>query len=332
MLLGNSLLLCARFTLLCARFTLLCACFTLVCACSTSGGPAPSASKARDGGAIVGGDALVSAGRGDVAAVQKLFARAHHLDTVLGQRERAEVLYRKVAASRGLELEAVALAHLRIAELCRLRKDRPCAMRELDWLINRAQQYPALARRAVNALVRLLHPQAGKMSALTRGPPVSFTTLEQVPADVSEQFHVAEKALLAYVRVRLVFRMHNVDAVRKHKRARLNAALKAYSVLQQSRSPSALAASHFRQGSLHQDYAEALGRVQVPEAFLPREAAKLRGKFHVESVAHFQHAIERYRKVMAIRDVAAERWRRAAVQLEARLARVARRRPVGGAK
>ncbi|MFH2009779.1 MAG: hypothetical protein ABI333_24505 [bacterium] len=318
---------------------LLCACTTWCAlstwgACSTSGEPSPGASTARDGEATarMEGGAQVSASRGDAAAVQRLFAKAHHLDAVLGQRTQAEALYRRVVAASESDLEVQALAHLRLAELCRLRADRRCAMRELDWLINRARRYPALAKRAVNSLVRLLHPQAGKMSALTRGPPVSFTTLEQVPADVAEQFHMAEKELLAYVRVRLVLRMHNVDAVRTHKRARLNAALKAYAVLQQSRSPSALAASFFRQGSLHQDYAEALGRVQVPEAFLPREAAKLRGKFHAESVTHFQQAVELYRKVIAIRDVAAERWRGAAIQLEAKLARIARRRPAGAAR
>jgi hypothetical protein len=262
-----------------------------------------------------------------------IFARAHHLDSVLGDQAVAEKLYRKLTRIPGDELRVQALAHLRLAELCRLRRDRRCAMAELDWLINRAARHPELAQRAERTMVRLLHPQAGKMSALTRGPPVGFTSLVQVPAAATERFGSAEQALLRYVRVRLSFRMHNVDAVRSLKRMRLNAALKAYDPLRQSRLPNVKAAALFRQGSLHQDYAEALGRVRVPEEFLPQEAAKLRAKLHAESVSHFRSALERYRKVRQIVDVAAERWRRAAKQFEDQLARLVRRRPApGGAR
>ena len=203
-------------------------------------------------------------------------------------------------------------------------------MTELDWLINRAARHPELAQRAERTMVRLLHPQAGKMSALTRGPPAGFTSLVQVPSTAAKQFQSAEQALLRYVRVRLSFRMDNVDAVRSLKRVRLNAALKAYDVLRKSSLPNVKAAALFRQGSLHQDYAEALGRVRVPEEFLPREAAKLRAKLHVESVAHFRSALERYRAVRQIADVAAERWRRAAKQFVDQLARLVRRRPAPG--
>jgi hypothetical protein len=231
----------------------------------------------------------------------------------------------------GDDLRVKALAHLRLGELCRLRQDRRCAMAELDWIINRAARHPALARRAERTMVRLLHPQAGKMSALTRGPPVGFTALMQVDAETATQFQAAEQALLRYVRVRLSFRMHNVDAVRNLKRVRLNAALKGYEALRKSRLPNVKAAALFRQGSLHQDYAEALGRVRVPEEFLPREAAKLRAKLHVESVSHFRAALEQYRQVRQIRDVAAERWRGAARQFEDQLARLVRRRPAPGA-
>jgi hypothetical protein len=124
--------------------------------------------------------------------------------------------------------------------------------------------------------------------------------------------------------------MHNVDAVRSLKRVRLNAARKAYEPLLQSRLPNVKAAALFRQGSLHQDYAEALGRVRVPEEFLPREAAKLRAKLHVESVSHFRAALARYKSVRQISDVGAERWRRAARQFEDQLARLVRRRPASG--
>lgn len=264
------------------------------------------------------------------AAAQKLFARAHHLDSVLGDYQGAQKLYRALTKLPGDELRVQALAHLRLAELCRLRLDRGCAMAELDWVINRATRHPALAQQAERTMVRLLHPQAGKMSALTRGPPVGFTALLQVGSDTTELFKAAEQALLRYVRARLSFRMHNVDAVRTLKRVRLNNALKAYGVLRQSRLPNAKAAALFRQGSLHQDYAEALGRVRVPEEFLPREAAKLRAKLHVESVSHFRSALARYRQVRQIADVAAERWRRAAKQFEEQLARLVRRRPAPG--
>jgi hypothetical protein len=262
--------------------------------------------------------------------LEKLFARAHHLDAVLGDQAAAEKLYRKITGIPGEDLRVGALAHLRLAELCRLRQDRTCAMAELDWLINRATVHPDLAQRAERTMVRLLHPQAGKMSALTRGPPVGFTSLVQVPAAAAKQFGLAEKALLRYVRVRLAFRMHNVDAVRSLKRVRLNAALKAYDSLRSSSLPNVKAAALFRQGSLHQDYAEGLGRVRVPEEFLPREAAKLRAKLHVESVTHFRSALERYRAVRQIADVAAERWRRAAKKFVEQLARLVRWRPASG--
>lgn len=267
------------------------------------------------------------------SAAQMLFARAHHLDSVLADQAAAEKLYRKLTRMPGDGFRVQGLAHLRLAELCRLRGDRRCAMAELDWLINRAARHPELAQRAERAMVRLLHPQGGKMSAITRGPPVGFTTLVQVPATAAKQFQSAEKALLRYVRVRLSFRMHNVDAVRSLKRVQLNAALKAYDALGKSRLPNAKAAALFRQGSLHQDYAEALGRVRVPEEFLPREAAKLRAKLHVESVAHFRSALKRYRAVLQIADVAAERWRRAAKKFVDQLARLVRWRPgAGGAR
>ncbi len=264
------------------------------------------------------------------SAAQKLFARAHHLDSVVGDYAAAEKLYRKLTGLPGSELRVQALAHLRLAELCRLRQDRRCAMVELDWLINRATRHPGLARRAERTMVRLLHPQAGKMTALTRGPPVGFTSLIQVDLEATGQFQRAEQTLLRYVRVRLSFRMHNVDAVRGLKRARLTAALKAYEALRQSRLPNVKAAALFRQGSLHQDYAEALGGVRVPQEFLPREAAKLRAKLHVESVTHFRSALARYKQVSQITDVGAERWRRAAKQFEDQLARLVRRRPATG--
>ena len=260
-------------------------------------------------------------------ALGQLFAKAHHLDTVLGRRRAAVALYRQVTAAQGPDDRVKALAHLRLAELCRFRGDRRCAMAELDWLINRARKHPQLARRAEIAMVGMLHPQAGKWSALTRGPPVGFTTLEGVPGEVSFQFREAEKAVLKYVRVRLALRMHNVDAVLKRKRGALFVAIKAYEPLLQSKLPNGVAAALFRQGSLHQDYAEVLGRVRVPDEFLPRVAAKLRARLHGESVSHFKSAIERYRRAMLIGDVAAERWRRSAAQFEARLRGVTRRRP-----
>lgn len=303
----------------------------LLCvACQPGGDPHPVAPAEADAQAGAHQAWHPSPGGQARAAAERLFARAHHLDSVLGEHPAAEKLYRTLTKLPGDDLPVLALAHLRLAELCRLRQDRRCAMVELDWIINRATHHPALAQRAERTMVRLLHPQAGKSSALTRGPPVGFTTLLQVDGRAMELFQAAEQALLRYVRVRLSFRMHNVDAVRTLKRVRLTNALKAYDTLRQSRLPNAKAAALFRQGSLHQDYAEALGRVRVPEEFLPREAAKLRAKLHVESVSHFRSALERYRQVRQIADVAAERWRRAAKHFEDQLARLVRRRPAPG--
>jgi len=303
-------------------------------ACQSSNYSRPEGATRTDAGTSPGTTGRLSAAGRARSAAESLFARAHHLDSVLGDQAAAEKLYRKLtqrlSGIPGDDLRVQALAHLRLADLCRLRRDRRCAMAELDWLINRAARHPDLAQRAERTMVRLLHPQAGKMSALTRGPPAGFTSLVQVPGAAATQFQSAEKALLRYVRVRLSFRMHNVDAVRSLKRARLNAALKAYEPLRKSRLPNVKAAAFFRQGSLHQDYAEALGRVQVPEEFLPREAAKLRAKLHVESVSHFRSALERYRAVRQIADVAADRWRRAAKQFVDQLARLVRRRPGAG--
>jgi len=313
-----------------ARWSLM---FLLLGACQGSDDSRPEVTPGLDARVPPGvGGRLTAEGRARAAA-EMLFARAHHLDSVLGDLAAAEKLYRKLTTLPGDELRVRALAHLRLAELCRLRQDRRCAMAELDWLINRAARHPTLAQRAERTMVRLLHPQAGKMSALTRGPPVGFTSLVQVPVAAANQFQLAEKALLRYVRVRLSFRMHNVDAVRSLKRVRLNAALKAYDALRKSSVPNVKAAALFRQGSLHQDYAEALGRVRVPEEFLPREAVKLRAKLHVESVSHFRSALARYRAVRQIADVAAERWRRAATKFVDQLARLVRRRPaVGGGR
>ena len=130
-------------------------------------------------------------------------------------------------------------------------------------IISHSADHPRLARRAESAMVRLLHPRAGKRSVLTRGPLVGYTTLVQVPGEVTTRFHAAEQALLRYVGVRFAFRMHNVDAVRTLKRVRLNAAVKAYERLKSSGLPNVLAAALFRQGSLHQDYAEALAEAQA---------------------------------------------------------------------
>jgi len=310
-----------------ARWCVLC---LLMCACQGGDEARPNAAQQWDTGVRATTPALPSRVRRARSAAETLFARAHHLDAVLGDLAAAEKLYRKITGIPGDGLRVQALAHYRLAELCRLRQNRPCAMAELDWIINRAMIHPDLAQRSERTMVRLLHPQAGKMSALTRGPPVGFTSLVQVDAAAAKQFQLAEKELLRYVRVRLSFRMHNVDAVRTLKRVRLNAALKAYDPLRKSRLPNVKAAALFRQGSLHQDYAEGLGRVRVPEEFLPREAAKLRAKLHVESVPHFRSALERYRAVRHIADVAAERWRRAAKQFVEQLARLVRWRPASG--
>ncbi len=257
---------------------------------------------------------------------ERAFARAHHLDSVLGDLAAAQALYRQLTHVGRDDLRVKALAYLRLAELCRLRGDRRRAMKDLDWLINRSEMHPDLARRAERLMVRLLHPQVGKMSALTRGPPVGFTALAAVPASVARRFQRAEQALVRYVRVRLSFRMHNLDAVRELKQLRLAVALKAYEALGRSSLPNVKAAALFRLGSLHQDYAEALVRVRVPEEFLPREAAKLRARLHVESVAHFRRALARYKQVRQVSDVSAERWRRAARQLQEQLVRLLRRR------
>lgn len=259
-------------------------------------------------------------------ALRERFARAYHLDTVLGREPAAERLYRRILDQGERTHHVVALSHLRLAALCRARRDRRCAMRELDWLINHARLHPALARRAERQMVDLLHPQAGRVSALTRGPPVSFTRLRQVPPDVAQAFRDAEKEVLRYARVPLAPQLHNVDAVVNRKRAALNSAIKAYATLLESPFPNAVAGALFRQGSLYQDFAEALGRVRLPEELLPRVASRLRARFHAESVVHFRSALERYHKAAAIDDVIAERWRQAAAQSEAQLGRLTRRR------
>ncbi len=260
------------------------------------------------------------------AQVQKHFAQAYHLDTVRGQIAKAEVLYRKVTKEGQLKDREVALSHLRLATLCRARAERRCAMTELDWLINHARLHPALARRAEREMVDLLHPQAGRVSALTRGPPVSFTRLQQVPPDVALEFRDAEKALLRYVRVPLALQLHNVDAVLNRKRVMFLNAIHAYERLVKSPLPNVQAAALFRQGSLHQDLAEALGRARLPSELLSKVAGRIRARLHAESVVHFKAALELYRKASGIRDVIAERWRQAAAQAEARLGRMAWRR------
>ncbi len=290
-------------------------------------------SKAGNGAGSDAGSLTADAGAGSVTegvrarrALRQRFARAYHLDTVLGQQSQAARLYREIIEQGDRTRHVVALAHLRLAALCRANKDRRCAMRELDWLINQARLHPALARRAERQMVDLLHPQAGRVSALTRGPPVSFTRLRQVPPDVAQGFRDAEKELLRYARVSLSPQLHNVDAVVNRKRAAMTTAVKAYAKLLESPFPNAVAAALFRQGSLYQDFAEALGRVRLPEELLPRVAARLRARFHAESVVHFRSALERYRKAAAIDDVIAERWRQAAAQSEAQLGRMTRRR------
>jgi hypothetical protein len=258
--------------------------------------------------------------------LRQRFARAYHLDAVLGRQSEAQRLYRRILVEGDRSLRVVALAHLRLAALCRATKDRRCAMQELDWLINHARLHPDLARRAEREMVDLLHPQAGRVSALTRGPPVSFTRLRQVPPDVAQDFREAEKELLRYARLSLTPQLHNVDAVVNRKRVALGNAIKAYADLLKSPFPNAEAAALFRQGSLHQDFAEALGRMRLPEELLPRVAARLRARFHAESVVHFRNALRRYHQAAAIEDVIAERWRQAAAQAEAQLGRMTRRR------
>jgi tetratricopeptide (TPR) repeat protein len=259
--------------------------------------------------------------------VGQLFARAYHLDNLMGMPGEAEPLYQRVAREGRPAQRETALAQLRIATLCRIRGDRRCAMGALDWLINNADRHPSLARYAEQEMVELLHPQAGHSSALTRGPPVSFTRLLQVPAEVGKQFRDAEQALLKYVRVPLAPQLHNVDAVVAVKRGALLSAIRAYDPLSKSQFQNAVASGLFRQGSIHQDFAEALGRLKLPDELLAPVAARLRVKFHTESVTHFRSALEHYRKAAAIADPSAERWRQAAALAEAQLGRLARRQP-----
>jgi hypothetical protein len=271
----------------------------------------------------------VAADAGEVRAdgEAELLARAHLLDAVAGDRATAERLYRELASAAGPPTRARALARLRLAELHRERGDTRAALAELDWVLGRVKRFPDLARQAEAVLVDVLHPQVGRQSALTRGPPVGVTSLEDVPAELEAQFRAAEKGVLDYVRVRLTFQIHNVDAVLGHKRAMLQAAEKGYEPLLRSQHPVAVAAARFRQGSLHQDFAEELGRARLPEAFLPAVAAPLRARIHRESGEHLRQAAEAYRQAMAVADVTAERWRREAATLEAQLARVLRRLP-----
>lgn len=273
-----------------------------------------------------GQNGSVSAAARRRARLQQLFARAYHLDTVLGQVAKAKTLYQRILKLGVKRDREVAQAHLRLAALCRAEANRRCAMAELDWLINHARIHPDLARRAERDMVDLLHPQAGRASALTRGPPVSFTRLQQVPPDVAQQFRDAEKSLLDYVRVSLTPQLHNVDAVVNRKRVIFLNAVRAYERLVKSPYPNVQAAALFRQGSLHQDFAEALGRVRLPSELLTRVANRIRARLHAESVVHFKSALERYRKAASIGDVIAERWRQAAAQSEAQLGRMTWRR------
>lgn len=259
--------------------------------------------------------------------IQRLFAHAYHLDAILGRTTEAEALYRQILARGASDLRETGLAQLRIATLCRARGDRRCAMTALDWLITHASHHPTLARTAEHEMVELLHPQAGAASALTRGPPVSFTRLQQVPSEMVRLFRDAEQELLRYLRVPLAPQLHNVDAVVAHKRGALLKAVRAYDVLVRSKYQNAVAAGLFRQGSLHQDFAEALGRLRLPDELLARVASGLRLKFHAESVTHLSTALELYRRAAAVSDVAAERWRQAAAQAETQLGRFARRQP-----
>lgn len=299
---------------------------------SDGAGPA-----SRDDGAVpasVGDGAVLASGSDGGASaparveeIRRLFARAYHLDNLLGRSSEAEPLYLQVAAEGPPHLHETALAQLRVATLCRTRGDRRCAMAALDWLIKHAARHPTLARHAEHEMVELLHPQAGPASALTRGPPVSFTRLHQVPAEEGGQFRDAEQALLLYVRVPLSPQLHNVDAVVAVKRGALLTAIRAYDPLVKSQFRNAVAAGLFRQGSLHQDFAEVLGRLRLPDELLAPVAARLRVKFQGESVTHFRAALDHYRRAAAVTDPVAERWRQAAALAEAQLGRFVRRQP-----
>lgn len=265
-----------------------------------------------------------------LGATAALFAQAYHLDTVLGRPAEAEPLYRRVVERGAAAERETALAQVRLAALCRARGDRRGAMKALDWIVSHARLHPALARTAEREIVDMLHPQAGRVSALTRGPPVSFTRLQQVPETLAGAFRDAEQQILRYVRAPLSPQLHNVDGVVAAKRGLLLTAVRAYEPLAASQFPNAVAAALFRQGSLHQDYAEALGRMRLPEELLPRVATHLRVRFHSESVTHFRAALEHYRRAAAVTDVTAERWRQAAALAEAQLGRFTRRRsPLG---
>lgn len=312
------------------RWTGLAGLLGLAVACRSSSPPAPRPTQRSD---QVTGPAVDASGlppaRSPADTPGQLFARAHHLDVVLGRTKAAEKLYRRAVDRKDTGQRLRALVHLRLAELCQLRKDRHCALTELDQVILHAARHPELARQAEVALVGLLHPQAGRSSALKRGPRVGFTSLQGVPLELERSFRRAEKRLLGYVRVPLTLQIHNYEEVLRRKRGALVTAVRSYEPLLKAQSPNAVAAGLFRQGSLYQDYAELLGRVRVP-GLLPRLAAKLRAQIYAESVAYLKLAVERYRKAMAVKDVAAERWRRAAARAEAQLSRAMPRRRAGG--
>lgn len=289
---------------------------------------APGTSSALHDASGASPDAAVHGG--EAPGLQGLFAEAYHLDAILGEPGKAEPIYEQIIKEGSVHHRETALSHLRLAALCQARGDQRCAMQFLDWLINHARQHPDLARAAEQEMVDLLHPQAGRVSALTRGPPASFTRLLDVPSELASQFRDAEQALLRFVRASLAPQLHNMDAVVSAKRGALVAAIRAYDPLVRSQYENAKAAGLFRQGSLHQDFAEALGRLRLPEELLPRVAAQLRRRFHAESVTHFRAAVEHYRSAAAVTDVAAEPWRQAAAQGEAQLGRFARRVPPQG--